>query len=227
MFKFIDREEEQYIVLVSGWAFDYRVFATLDLPYNYIFFCGDSAVGFEDELKKMLDKNGINKVSLLGWSQGAFMACDFASRNPGIVEEIILAGTREKYEKAGLANIKRYLVKNRTAYLYKFYKECFCDQEKNYYRWFKDTLLKNYLEEMSLEQLVEGLDWIEQAEINSDSLKRLKHIKIVHGCADSIAPIEEAVDLSDSLPQSQLITFDKTGHLPFLQKDFKQRLYED
>ena len=227
MFKFIARDEKRYLILISGWAFDYRIFTTLDLPYNYIFFCGESAVGFEDELKKMLDKNGIDKISLLGWSQGAFMACYFASRNLGFVEEIILVGTRRKYEKEGLANIKRYLVKNRTAYLYKFYKECFCDQEKNYYRWFKDTLLKNYLEEMSLEQLAKGLDWLEHAEINPDSLKKLKHIKIVHGCDDSIAPIEQAVDLSDSLPRSQLITFDKTGHLPFLQKDFKRRLYED
>jgi len=227
MFKFIDRKEKRYIVLISGWAFDYRIFASLDLPYNYLFFCGESAINFEDELKKILEKNNIDKISLLGWSQGAFMASDFAGSNPGIVEEVILVGTRKKYEKEDLKDIKNYLVKNRTAYLYNFYKKCFNHQEKNFYQWFKNTLLKNYLEEMSLEQLAEGLDWLERAEINSGSLKKIKHIKIVHGCADSIAPIEEAVDLSDSLPQSQLITFDKTGHLPFLQKDFKRRLYED
>ena len=226
MFKFIDRKQNRHLVLFSGWAFDHRIFQLMDLPYNYIFYCSESLADFEGELKKVLDTNSIDKISLLGWSQGAFIACNFAGSCPAVIEEIILAGARQKYDKDGLEKIKQYLTKNKTAYLYSFYKECFGPCEKDLYRRFKDTLLKNYLEEFSLEQLIKGLDRIGRAKIDVNSLKEIENIKIVHGRADSIAPVDEAVQLSKSLPQSQLIVFDEAGHLPFLQKDFKKRLYE-
>lgn len=226
MFKFVDRGKKQSMVLTAGWAFDYRIFATLDLPYNYIFFCGDSAADFEDELKHALVSHGIEKINLFGWSQGAFVVCDFAVRNPEITEYLILVSMRKQYEKAALEEVKRYLMKNRTAYLYKFYRDCFAPQEKNYYLWFKKSLLKSYLQDLSLEQLVKGLDRLGEAEIRPDLLRRLKNIKIVHGGADTIAPVQEAVELSNSLPNSQLITFAQVGHLPFLQEGFTESLYE-
>jgi len=226
MFKFADRRKKDHLVLVPGWAFDYRIFALLDLPYNYFFFCGKSMLEFEDELKRVLAKNNIGKISLLGWSQGAFGACDFACKNPDTVEEIILVSLRKRYEKEGLENIKKYLIRNRTAYLYKFYTECFCEDEKERYRWFRDTFLKYYLEKMSFDRLIRNLDWLCRVEIQLESLKKLKHIKLVHGRADTIAPISQAIDIANSLPQSQLITFEQTGHLPFLREDFTRRLYE-
>ena len=209
------------MVLFGGWAFDHRIFDTMKLPYNYIFFRGEAA-----ELKKTLEKNNINKISLLGWSQGAFAACDFAGKNPDAVEEVMLVGTRKRYEKEKLADIKKYLIKNKRAYLYKFYRQCFSKNEEDNYRRFSSSLLKSYLKEMSLERLIEGLDRLGQAEIEPAVLKRLKRIKIVHGLADSVAPVDEAAQIANSLPQSQFITFENTGHLPFLRKDFKKRLYE-
>ncbi len=226
MFKFVDRKEKGHLVLIAGWAFDYRIFGTLDLPYNYFFFAGTSIANFEDELKKLLAENNIDKVSIFGWSQGAFAACDFAAGNPDTIEEIILAGVRKKYEKEGLADVRDALIKNTKPYLYKFYSRCFSENEKDAYRWFKNTFLKDYLEKMSSDQLIEGLERLEQTKIRPDSLKKLKHIKIVHGCDDSIAPIDDAVDIANRLPQSRFIAFEKTGHLPFLRKDFKRRLYE-
>jgi len=226
MFKFVDGKQKDHLVVIGGWAFDYRIFDTMELPYNYIFFCGECTVDFEAELKKTLEKHNINKISLLGWSQGAFTACDFAGKNPDIIKEIILAGARQKYEKEGLTEIKKYLIKNKRAYLYRFYRRCFSESEEDSYQWFRDSLLKSYLKEMSLERLIEGLDRLGQAEIEPAALKKLNRIKIVHGSADSISPVDEAVELSNSLPQSQLIVFDGAGHLPFLRKDFKKRLYE-
>ncbi len=226
MFKFADRKKKNHLVLIPGWAFDYRIFAALDLPYNYFFFCDESTVNFEDELKKILARDNIEKISLLGWSQGAFRACDFACKNPDTIEEIILVSLRKKYEKKGLENIKKYLIRNRKAYLYKFYRECFCKDEKDRYRWFRDTFLMDYLDKMSLDRLIRNLDLLWRVEIRPESLKKLKRIKLVHGRADTIAPVSQAIDIANFLPQSQLITFEQTGHLPFLREDFKRRLYE-
>ena len=64
MFKFVDREKKDHLVIIPGWAFDYRIFASLDLPYNYFFFCDESMAGFEGELRKLLAENNIEKIVL-------------------------------------------------------------------------------------------------------------------------------------------------------------------
>ncbi len=84
----------------------------------------------------------------------------------------------------------------------------------------------DYLDKMSLDRLIRNLDRLWRVEIRPESLKKLKRIKLVHGRADTIAPVSQAIDIANFLPQSQLITFEQTGHLPFLREDFKRRLYE-
>ena len=227
MFKSVDRSQKDCLVVIGGWAFDSRVFASLDLPYNYLFFEDDSSVNFQTQLKETLAKNSIEKVSLLGWSQGAFIACDFACRHTDVVEEVILIGLRKKYEKQSLDNIKKLLAKNQKAYLYSFYKQCFCAEEQESYRWFKDQLLKDYVANFSTEQLIEGLDRLGEGNIDIESLKKIKSIKIVHGSQDAIAPIAESLEIANVLANAKFIEFENTGHLPFLREDFCQRIYEN
>jgi pimeloyl-ACP methyl ester carboxylesterase len=224
MLEFVDRKQKAELVLVPGWAFDCRIFKTLDLPYNYIF-ARDGTMRFENELENMLEQNGSKKVSMLGWSQGAFDVCSFAAKRPDVVEEIILVGIRKKYEKEGLTGIKKYLMKNSRAYLYKFYKDCFSEAEKDSYSWFKDTLLNEYLENIEQKRLLDELDRLERAQIKPSALAKLRRIVIVHGREDKIAPVGQAADIARSLANSKLIIFDKAGHLPFLRRDFAERLY--
>lgn len=226
MFKFVDRKESKNLVLISGWAFDYRIFEQLDLPYNYFLFRDNSPTNFEDELKDMLTKNNIDKISLLGWSKGAFSACDFAYKYPQAVDELILAGVRKKYKKDSLEYIKGYLRKNASVFLHRFYKECFSKTEKEQYSWFKKTLLKDYLRNTDADKLIEGLDQLAEKSIEPDLLKEIKNIKIVHGTEDKVAPFDQASTLFDTLDSARLIIFQDTGHIPFLRTDFKQRLYE-
>jgi len=213
--------------LIPGWAFDYRIFDTLDLPYNYIFFCGDSVLGFEDSLKEALRKNNIGRVSFFGWSQGAFLASDFAAKNPDIVDEVILVSIRKKYNGEVLENIKRYLGKNRKSFLYKFYRDCFCEAEAERSAWFRKRFLKYYLHNTQLQGLVGNLDWLSRARIRPEPLKELRKIKIIHGRKDRIAPVEEAQEIKNSLPRARLIIFEDTGHLPFLRRDFSESLYRE
>jgi len=226
MFKFADRNQKQHLVLVAGWAFDCRIFNSLDLPYNYCFFEGDSIASFEDRIKKTMREKNLEKISIFGFSQGAFAASLFAAANPDKVCELILVGLRKKYDKKTLQNIKNYLAENPSAFLYRFYKDCFCRQEKKTYLLFKRTLFKDYLARFSPDRLADALDWLFSVEITPQSLEKIKKIKIVHGTKDAIAPISEAEDIACSLPQAKFITFEETGHLPFLRDDFKRRLYD-
>lgn len=226
MFKFIDRKQKKHLVLIPGWAFDYQIFAGMDLPCNYIFFYGDCMEDFTDELIKFLDENNIDKISLFGFSCGAFAACDFAERQGQMTEEIILVGAREKYEEENLQNIKKYLKRKSKAYLKKFYRDCFSEEEKESYLWFKDTLLTDYLERFSAESLCKSLTWLSQARIEPAKLGKIKQTKIVHGKADAIAPFNCAAALANKLANAELIAFEQTGHLPFLSDAFRERLYE-
>ncbi|MBI5573041.1 MAG: alpha/beta fold hydrolase [Elusimicrobia bacterium] len=228
MFKFINRKEEKSIVLIPGWAFDFRIFATMDLKYNYFFYSSKnkSITCFEDELKNLLNEYNLDKISILGWSQGAFLSCDFAYKNPEIIDELILVGIKIKYEKEILEDIKKYIIKNKIAYLYKFYAECFCKDDEKYFTWFRKNLLSDYLQNMETEDLIDGLDRLSYSEINPKSLNDIKEIKIVHGEKDKISALDEAIALKNDLPQSKLVVFNDTGHLPFLKGNFKELLYD-
>lgn len=225
MLRLVDNHAAKHLVVVPGWAFDHRVFAGLDLPYDYHIFDGPSISSLTDEVKQLMSKLGVEKVSLLGWSKGGFAVCEFARRHPQLVEEVFLIGIRKRYDRKELEAMRKTLEKNRAACLKRFYRRCFATEEMARYQWFKATLLEDYLETMSTEQLVDDLDWLGQVEIHPEELRPIERITFLHGAADAIAPVEQVAALAEALPQSRLITFEQTGHMPFLRDDFERRLH--
>ena len=220
MFRFVDRHAGRHLVVVPGWAFDDRVFAGLDLPYDYHIFSGSAISALVDEIERLVSELGTDRLSLLGWSQGAFAVCEFAGRNPKRIDELLLVGARRKYDGAELDHMRAGLSRNKSACLKGFYRRCFAREEMERYQWFKSTLLKDYLKTMSTEQLIDDLDWLGRVEINPDDLRQTERIWFIHGAADAIAPAEQAEALAGALPQAQLTLFEQTGHLPFLRDDF-------
>lgn len=194
------------IILIPGWATDYRIFKTV-------------------ESSKIFRQKPADKISILGWSLGGFMAAEFASKYPDTVSELILVGIRTRYDAARLADIKRLLMKDRKAYLYKFYLESFSGEDKEGLAWFKKNLLKSYLEDMKTEDLIRGLDYLSQASIDPERLKQVEKIKIFHGTEDTIAPLKEAEEVSSRLPQAEFIRITGAGHCPFLNRDFRDVFY--
>jgi len=163
----------------------------------------------------------MDKVSLFGWSSGGFLAAGFAALNPKRVDALILVSIRRKFPLPGLEMIKRYLEKNKRAYLYKFYLECFSKTEKEELTWFKNNLLESYLKENEMGSLMDGLDYLAQASIVPESLKGLKKIKIIHGRRDKIAPLKEAREIKEAL-EADFVSLWDAGHLPFLNREFSK-----
>ena len=167
-------------------------------------------------------------------NQEGILICTFSGAELGVkLEEQRYGRPKTNYQmfdegsEPSIEEIKIFLRKNKTAFLRQFYKQCFNSANKQNYKWFKETLLKEYLNEISLENLIDGLDQLGRATIEIDLLKNIENIKIVHGQNDAIAPLNEAIDLAKDIKQSQLIIFDDAGHLPFLRQDFKKRIYEN
>ncbi|MDD5686558.1 MAG: alpha/beta hydrolase [Elusimicrobia bacterium] len=214
-FRLIDRGYKESIVLIPGWAFDYRIFNSLNLDFNYIVPVKFSPYGFIDDISDFLISNKLSRVSIFGWSMGAFIAAGFASKYPEKVQEIIFVSAKERYEKESIARIKNYIKKNKNGYLYKFYIECFSKKEEKMFDWFRKNLLKSYYENMELNLLLEGLDYLLVARIDYETLKDLK-IKFIHGNEDRIVPVEEVLKIKNSLPDAEYEIIECAGHLPWI-----------
>ena len=226
-FKLFDRGFDDTMLLIPGWATDYRIFAPLDVEFNYLISIKLSPFDFRDKLLDSLSDNRSDVISILGWSMGYFLALDFASEYPDRINNgiIFMVSARCRYEKALIEGIKIRLRKNRAGYLYKFYKECFSEGEKESLYWFKSNLLSSYINEMNLDVLFKGLDYLSNAQIKTHDLKKV-NITFLHGESDKIAPIEEALKISKNLPQAKFISIKGAGHIPFLRSNFNRILHE-
>jgi pimeloyl-ACP methyl ester carboxylesterase len=218
-FKYVDRGYKDSIVLVPGWASDYRIFTTLDLRFNYLVPLDFSPFTFEEDLLVALKKNDIAKISIIGWSLGGFVAQEFALKYADLIDELILVSIRKRYEVESLKDIKRHLVRSKKGYLYKFYTQCFSKKDRMHY--FRENLLRVYCEELDLDYLLKTLDYLENAEIKPQLLDNIKRITIIHGEYDRIAPVQEAIDIKDKIPHARFICIKDAGHIPFLEEDFK------
>jgi len=222
VFKYSDRHRENTIVLVSGWAFDERIFTQLDLPFNVISYGKMNMADFEKDLLDYLSAKKLDRVSLLGWSQGALACGLFAERHPESIKELTLVSLRPTYDQATIRQIKLLLQRNRRAYLRQFYKTCFSCVDLETYRWFKRTLQNEYLDMFLEDELCRGLDWLSQARLCPDALKTMRSLTVIHGHDDRIAPVQGVIDLVAKLPQAELILLKEGGHIPFLSNEFKQ-----
>jgi len=219
---YLNRNKRNSIVLIPGWASDYRIFDALDLEFNYIIPKTFSTATFKQELQTELKQMDVSSVSVFGWSMGAFLAVDFALTHMDMVNELFLVGIRKKYNPKDIALIKDYLKKSKKGYLYKFYTECFANKEEG--TWFRENLLKTYCKEMDTEKLVDTLDYLSSVEMSSEHLLPFEKLTIIHGECDKIAPVEEAREIINGLPRARFISFQDTGHMPFLRERFSGKL---
>jgi len=221
-FKYIDRGYEKSLVLIPGWASDYRIFSTLDLRFNYLLAADCSLDDFDEKLSKAVSEYGLKKISLLGWSLGGFLAVDFSLKYKKLIDELILVSIRKSYNPDKISEIKFLLKKSKKAYLYSFYRDCFYKKEDLI--WFKDNLLKSYYQELDLNRLLRGLDYLEKVDLKPEDLSSFDKLHIIHGKLDKIAPIDDAIDIKDKLAKIKFTCLGNTGHVPFLNKDFKDWL---
>ena len=224
-FKFWERGFKDTLVLIPGWATNYRIFDGLKLDHNYLIPTRLYHCNFYQALLDAINELKIDKVALFGFSLGGFLATEFAVSFPERVSELILIGVRKCYEPKILEEIKNAIQINKRAWLYKFYLNCFSRSDLQGLGWFKKNLLKEYTDNLSLDELNLGLDYLASHALHLESLKKVEKIRIFHGSADRIVPVEEALKIKSELPQAKFILFADMGHLLFLHPGFRERFY--
>lgn len=226
-FKFDCRGFQRSLVLLPGWASDQRIFTGLNLDYNYLKAESFNPFNFKEALLDELDALGIEKVSLFGWSQGGFAAAEFAGQYPQRVDELILVGVKSMYDKQILKALEIKLKKNTKAYLYKFYLECFSQEDKASLAWFRKHLLRDYVNDFTFDELKLGLDYLSTVVLNSGSFPETGKIRFFHGDKDKICGFNEALKLGVDFPRAEFSCILGSGHLVFLHPRFRQVFYRD
>jgi len=217
-FEFIDRGKTDSIVLIPGWATDYRIFNSLELAFNYLIPVHLSPYTFEEALVAALEDNNLSTISLFGWSMGGFLAYEFAIRNISLVDELILVGIRWKYKKEEINEVEEALKARKKGYLNRFFSDCFYG---NHITESSKNLLREYCRDMELDYLLDTLDYLSKTEIKPELLQQIQKITIIHGEKDRIAPISEAVEIKDAVNNARFILVEESGHIPFLEENFR------
>jgi pimeloyl-ACP methyl ester carboxylesterase len=225
MFKSLHDRGQAQLVIVPGWAFDWRPFAELRLPLGGVVYTGENLQQFAADLRHWLRAQTSERVSLLGWSMGAYAVADFAVHHPEVVDQVILVAARRQYSRQDIERVRTHLRQRRKAFLGKFYRDCFSAGEGPMYQWFRSTLLRDYLKQMTAGRLNRGLDWLSRVRLDSDRLQSCADLVLVHGTADRIASPDEARRLAQALPRARTVWLDDAGHLPFLRSDFAEQVY--
>jgi pimeloyl-ACP methyl ester carboxylesterase len=215
-FKLFDRGAKGTILFIPGWAADYRIFGSLELDANYLMPLSFSPFDFEKGLLETMTKHRLGKISVMGWSMGGFLAFDLLSKYKDRIADITFISVRKGYTKEEIKTVEAYLKENKAAFLYRFYNNCFSKEERRELSVFKKGLMKSYLNDISMDTLLEGLRYLSASRISPQALAGVK-IKFVHGEKDNIAPIKGVIELKEGLPDAELITVKGAGHMPFLK----------
>ena len=226
-FEFRNRGFKETLVLIPGWATDWRIFDGLELDYNYLLTTKLYTSDFNRELLSQMDQLKISKVSVFGFSLGGLLAAEFASGYPGKIAKLILLSVRKRYDPQLSENIKRQIRRYRRPWLYKFYVNCFSKADTEGLEWFRRNLLKEYLDKLSSDELNRGLDYLASHALHPETLAKVDDIRIFHGSDDLIAPVKEALEIKADLPQAKFILLKDAGHLCFLSRDFRERFYSE
>ncbi|MDD5069514.1 MAG: alpha/beta hydrolase [Candidatus Omnitrophica bacterium] len=212
-FKYVDRGYDETVVLLAGWATDYRIFAGLDLRFNYLLLVDESYRDFSDDLVCMIKKIGLSKVSLFGCSLGGYRALDFSISHNDLVDNLFLIGMRKRYQPTAIEKIKQFVTRGKKGYLSRFYRDCFYRPES--VAQFKEDLSSIYYDKFSVDYLIDGLDYLAKSRIDPQDIPAGLTLVFVHGREDKIAPIKDVFELKEQISGSITVVCRDSGHFPF------------
>lgn len=208
---------KQYKVII----FDNKgVAASQGTTPNNIQSMADDAIDFVEALH-------LNKVNIMGFSMGGFVAQRVVLTKPNLINKVILTGTGPK-GAIGLANLPNIIAG--TAGLSpeeSFLKFGFTNSTQSiaagkaaYGRIQLRTTDRDLAlsDATSLSQLTAVLEW---AQPNANALDEIMAIKnpvlIVHGENDLPVSVQNAHNMAQNLEHSELVIFPDSGHASFFQ----------
>lgn len=213
---------ENWLAVIEELGRDFRVLAP-KFPLD-----GSVAMTSVQELtefvKEFLDTQGIERTALSGNSLGGHVALDFALRYPQRTTKLILAGSAGLYERH-LSDGN--LPKPDRAFIREQAQKIFYDQHH-----VTDQMIEEIYQQLQDRQYIRFLIRVAKATRDyrmDDLLSRVQvPTLLVWGAQDEVTPPSVAHQFQRSLPQAQLIFFDRCGHAPPIEhpREFGQAVRE-
>ena len=216
-FKLVNRGFKNTLLLLPGWACDWRIFSRLDIEYNYIFALDNVTAR---DIALYLQQAGIERISVLGFSMGSFVSADFAAAYPGYIKDLFLVSSCIKPDAALMDDIKSKVGLNRRAFLYRFYLSCFSRTDKESLRVFRKELMNEYLDIFTLKVLLRDLDYLKNISLSLDGINNAHRAVVCHGREDKVFPYENSLKIKELCPKVDFVTLDNAGHALFANNDF-------
>lgn len=207
-----------YVVMLPGWGHDWRTMSLCKVNANRIYVHGNLSPALLPRLANFLKRSRLSPVSIIGWSLGGFAAVDFADLYPDLVESLILVGIRRRYNPEEIQASREELLRDKKAFLEGFYKRNFLPAQKRDWEAFKSELMPAYIEQMDINDLMQGLDYLAASSIDEQSLAMHSTV-IVHGRRDLIAPVDDICNLAEGAGVP-IHVFNDASHAAFLHRDF-------
>jgi pimeloyl-[acyl-carrier protein] methyl ester esterase len=163
---------------------------------------------------------------VVGWSLGAMRALDFATRNE--LGSLTLVAATDQFVRSHLhlqgwpARVlvrmrKRLFEESPQAVLEEFVSQLFVPGE---------PIVAPPLED-DLTELEEGLVFLEHYSVLGNTASIRCPVRLLHGGADSICPLQSAQALAHVLPQAELTVWPEAGHAPLLTQPDRVRAWLD
>ncbi|MBF0215692.1 MAG: alpha/beta hydrolase [Candidatus Omnitrophica bacterium] len=219
-FKFIDRGMSTLAVLIPGWGTDSRIFERVDIGYNYLVPLTMSLDDVFVKLEKILEGE---PAVIFGWSLGAFIGANFMALHPHLVKKLVMVGVMPVYPEESIEKMKKYLSRNKRAYMCEFFKKCANEMPVGFVIEHEKQLFSEYAAYGDKDELVSQLDYLKNGSFPEAKLRKYQDkLVFIFGERDGIVPSVMSERAREMFPNSLVLVSKGFGHMCFLDPGIKQ-----
>jgi proline iminopeptidase len=186
-----------------------------------------------DDLEELRKYLGLDKVVVLGNSFGGFWALTYAVRHPASISKQILVTTSPSHEfyEAAMVELERKATPEQKAVAPKLL-DGKITSEQEFLDWWHVMIplyFAHWDERRGREMIARGVDnpfvaayMFEHVIPHYDVRPQLGSIEIptlvVSGRQDWVTPVGESELIANGIPGSELVIFEESGHMPFIEE---------
>lgn len=202
------------ILFLPGWAFSGQVLDLAERHYPWVRPVSplDPATAIS-EILSFLAEHHLERIHLVGWSLGAFLAFDCACAFPQKVASLTLLGMRVSWSSAEIGAIRQGLGADPQAFLRDFYRKSLLGYKKESRRFVAEQQ-EALLASLDMQALGRGLDYLAQWRLPTQALQC--PVSCWHGRRDIIAPEAEQAVISGA----RVSIIEHGGHALFFDREF-------